>query len=57
MTMTRREFLKSAAVLAALSPFARLRAQEAPAEGAAEGGRSLTRRTMGGVSVPLLGYG
>ena len=62
MNMTRREFLKSAAVLAALAPFARLRAQEAaPAEGGAEAKPRatgpVTRRTMAGVSVPLLGFG
>ena len=64
MNMTRREFLKSAALLAALAPFVRLRAQEAPA--AASGAAApekpratgpITRRTMAGVSVPLLGFG
>ena len=64
MTMTRREFLKAAAAAAAFAPFARLGAQTAASDGApaasgtpAPGGRTLTRRTMGGVSVPLLGYG
>ena len=65
MNMTRREFLKSAAVLAALAPFARLRAQEpapnAPASGDAEAKPRamgpVTRRTMAGESVSLLGFG
>ena len=63
--MTRREFLKAATAAAALAPFARLGAQS-PAAGADSGAaapgalpkdRALTRRTMGGVSVPLLGFG
>ena len=63
MNMTRREFLKSAAVLAALAPFARLRAQDPatpPAEGADAKPRAtgpITRRTMAGESVSLLGFG
>ncbi|MBQ3809319.1 MAG: aldo/keto reductase [Kiritimatiellae bacterium] len=60
MNMTRREFLKSAALLAALAPFARLRAQDAPAGDAPEKPRtagSLTRRTLAGESVSLLGFG
>ena len=63
MSMTRREFLKSAALLAALAPFARLRAQDAPAaepsapEEKPRAAGPLTRRTMAGESVPLLGFG
>ena len=64
--MNRREFLKAAAATALFAPFARLGAQNpaapdgasAPADGAAQGaGGPLTRRTMAGTSVPLLGYG
>ena len=64
MNMTRREFLKSAALLAALAPFARLRAQDAPSEAPAgdapekpRAAGPLTRRTLAGESVSLLGYG
>ncbi|MBQ9727430.1 MAG: aldo/keto reductase, partial [Kiritimatiellae bacterium] len=64
MNMTRREFLKSAALLAALAPFARLRAQDPatpPADGAAAAkprpAGPLSRRTMAGESVSLLGFG
>ena len=64
--MTRREFIKAAAAAAALAPFARLGAQTEGASGAAAAGasgtaapdaRKLTRRMVGDVSVPLLGYG
>ena len=60
MNMTRREFLKSAALLAALAPFARLRAQDAAPAAATDekpAAGPLDRRTMAGESVPLLGYG
>ena len=67
MPMTRREFVKSAALLAAFAPFARLAAQtnapaartNAPAAGGAAPrplGR-LSRRTLAGEEVSLLGFG
>ena len=63
MNMTRREFLKSAALMAALAPFARLRAQDAAtpdaqgADGTPRAAGPITRRTMAGESVSLLGFG
>jgi len=64
--MTRREFLKAAATAALFAPFARFGgrafasdagAPAGAAPGAPGAGAALSRRTMAGVSVPLLGYG